>query len=144
MPYIYCPYCGEVGYDEDDTFCDMCKRSIQMQKSKNEPEYYMKRSLEKYGDTIHAIKIFFDEEASKNPLFDLSTCENYGSQEERVKRIQEIIADNQPPKPKCPTCGSTNIQKISDLRKAGGAIMFGLFSKTARSQFECKNCGMKF
>ena len=47
-------------------------------------------------------------------------------------------------KPKCPTCGSTNIQKISDLRKAGGAILFGIFSKDAKSQFECRNCGYKW
>lgn len=46
--------------------------------------------------------------------------------------------------PKCPTCGSTNIQKISATKKAAGAIGFGLFSKTAKSQFECKNCGYKW
>lgn len=46
--------------------------------------------------------------------------------------------------PKCPTCGSTNIEKISTLSKATGAYMFGLLSKTARSQFKCKNCGYKW
>lgn len=46
--------------------------------------------------------------------------------------------------PKCPTCGSTNIEKISSFDKAAGAVMFGLFSKTARSQFKCKNCGYKW
>ena len=35
-------------------------------------------------------------------------------------------------KPKCPTCNSTNISSIS---KVSGALAFGLFSKTARSQF---------
>ena len=35
--------------------------------------------------------------------------------------------------PKCPTCGSTNIKKISASRKMLGAIGFGLLSKTARS-----------
>lgn len=49
-----------------------------------------------------------------------------------------------PNTPKCPTCGSTNIQKISATKKAAGAIGFGLFSKTAKSQFECKNCGYKW
>lgn len=46
--------------------------------------------------------------------------------------------------PKCPICGSTDIKKISAASKVLGASMFGLFSKTARSQFECKNCGYKF
>lgn len=47
-------------------------------------------------------------------------------------------------KPKCPTCGSTNIKKISTVSKVAGASMFGLFSKTARSQFKCGNCGYKW
>ncbi len=46
--------------------------------------------------------------------------------------------------PQCPTCGSTNIKKISATSKAVGAGLFGLFSKTARSQFECKDCGYKW
>lgn len=31
-------------------------------------------------------------------------------------------------KPKCPTCSSTNVQKISSLSKAGSVAMFGIFS----------------
>ena len=46
--------------------------------------------------------------------------------------------------PKCPTCSSTNIEKISSFDKTAGAVMFGLFSKTARSQFKCRNCGYKW
>ena len=46
--------------------------------------------------------------------------------------------------PKCPTCGSTNIEKISLTKKAVGAFGFGLFSKTAKSQFHCKDCGYKW
>lgn len=47
-------------------------------------------------------------------------------------------------KPKCPTCNSTNVKKISTMSKVTGATMFGLFSKTARSQFQCNNCGYKW
>lgn len=47
-------------------------------------------------------------------------------------------------KPTCPTCGSTNVQKISAMSKVIGASMFGLFSKTAKSQFKCNNCGYKW
>lgn len=45
---------------------------------------------------------------------------------------------------KCPTCNSRNVKRISGAAKAAGATMFGLFSKTARSQFECENCGYKW
>lgn len=46
--------------------------------------------------------------------------------------------------PKCPTCGSTNVKKISVASKVVGAGLFGLFSKTAKSQFECSSCGYKW
>lgn len=45
---------------------------------------------------------------------------------------------------KCPTCSSTNVQKISGTAKVAGALTFGLLSKTARSQFKCGNCGYKW
>ena len=46
--------------------------------------------------------------------------------------------------PKCPTCSSINVKKISSISKVAGAVTFGLFSKTAKSQFKCNNCGYKW
>ncbi len=46
--------------------------------------------------------------------------------------------------PKCPTCGSTNISKISTATRAAHGFAFGLFSNTARSQFKCNACGYKW
>ena len=44
-------------------------------------------------------------------------------------------------KPKCPTCSSTNVQKIGGLERAGSVYMFGVFSKKINKSFKCKNCG---
>lgn len=46
--------------------------------------------------------------------------------------------------PKCPLCQSSNIQQISTIKRATHGMAFGLLSTTARSQWECKNCGNKF
>lgn len=62
-------------------------------------------------------------------------------QQQFIDKKVEAKKTNQP---KCPICGSTNVKKISATSKVLGASMFGLFSKTARSQFECKSCGYKF
>ena len=44
--------------------------------------------------------------------------------------------------PKCPTCGSTHIEKISASSKVGKAVLFGIFAAGAISKtFKCKNCG---
>ena len=47
-------------------------------------------------------------------------------------------------KPKCPTCGSTNVEKISFGKKAVGGAMFGLLSSDVRKSMHCKNCGYKW
>ena len=46
--------------------------------------------------------------------------------------------------PKCPTCGSTNIEKISLTKKATGGLLFGIFSSDVRKQMHCKDCGYKW
>ncbi len=46
--------------------------------------------------------------------------------------------------PKCPTCGSTNIEKISAGKKMKGSFFFGIFSSDVRNQMHCKDCGYKW
>jgi DNA-directed RNA polymerase subunit RPC12/RpoP len=46
--------------------------------------------------------------------------------------------------PKCPTCGSPNIRKISMGSKIFGGAMFGLFSSNVRNTMKCNNCGYKW
>ena len=43
--------------------------------------------------------------------------------------------------PKCPTCGSTNIKKISGLSKVGSVAVWGLLSRKVHKQWHCNNCG---
>lgn len=47
-------------------------------------------------------------------------------------------------KPKCPTCNSENVEKISTTKKIFGGAMFGLFSSDVRNTMHCKNCGYKW
>lgn len=46
--------------------------------------------------------------------------------------------------PKCPTCNSTNIEKISTASKVAGAVAVGILSSNVRNTFKCKNCGYKW
>lgn len=43
--------------------------------------------------------------------------------------------------PKCPTCGSTNVQKLSTTSKVVSLGLLGLASKTVGKTYKCKNCG---
>ena len=57
------------------------------------------------------------------------------------QKQNETLTNNTP---KCPTCGSTNIEKISVGKKAIGGAMFGLFSSNIRNNMHCRNCGAKW
>ena len=45
---------------------------------------------------------------------------------------------------KCPTCGSTNTEKISALSKGVSVGLFGIFSQKVKHQFKCNSCGYEW
>lgn len=116
--------------------------NVPLFKSKEHKDYYKKLALEKYNDENKWETIFVEMELSNNPNFDI---EKYNITCDKHKKSQnKVIKTYTPNLPKCPTCGSTNIKKISDLRKGIHGLAWGILSKTARSQFECRNCGYKW
>lgn len=46
--------------------------------------------------------------------------------------------------PKCPTCSSTNIKKISATSKVASVAMWGLLSRKVHKQWHCNVCGSEW
>ena len=46
--------------------------------------------------------------------------------------------------PKCPTCGSTKIRKISVTSKAASVAMWGVLSRKVHKQWHCDFCGSEW
>ncbi|MDP4117905.1 MAG: hypothetical protein Q8873_01795 [Bacillota bacterium] len=67
----------------------------------------------------------------------MSQFKNQIQQQEQSKKQEDNT-------PKCPTCGSANIEKISLSSKVVGGALFGLFSSNVRKTMHCKNCGYKW
>ena len=170
MEYIKCcPVCGCTINPQTALRCIDCKSyretTKEERKTKNiynkmlpmfytsqySKEYYEEQSQQLYGTPNNWKELFVEQELSKNPKFSkekyLISC---NLQKERNERV--LYRKNQPEEklfpnycqPKCPTCNSTNVTKISELTKLTHAFAFGLFSKTAKSQFQCNNCGYKW
>lgn len=55
--------------------------------------------------------------------------------------VEQRKENHQSNTPKCPTCGSTNIEKIGGMERAGSIAMWGIFSKKINKTFKCKKCG---
>lgn len=47
-------------------------------------------------------------------------------------------------RPKCPTCGSTKLSKVSTISKAGSVALWGLFSQKVKKTWHCGNCGYEW
>lgn len=146
---FYCPYCGQT-YNlciSNHTMCQNClTENVEFAVAEHDSSYYRKISIEKYGNMMHINDILF-EEISSNPLFDTEKSKITTFKDRENGKISKLLSQNinkEKPIPKCPTCGSTDIKPISTLKKATHAYAFGLFSKIARSQFECQNCHYKW
>lgn len=151
----YCPYCGYIYRNPFYQFkwtCEGCgARKVELKMFSHDNEYYKNKSMEKYGNTSHDYE-FLDIESSQNPLYDTGRAnirnrreaQRFSDYMEKKDRQISEMSENKSCVPKCPTCGSTDIKKISVASKTTHAVMFGLLSKTARSQFECNNCHYKW
>ena len=144
--HYYCPICG-TSQLQTNTNCVHCRQTVSLIQSIHDSEYYREKSLELYNDYLHWSDILISEEVSKNPLYNEEMRNYQMPKEEREKILDDIfIKPVREDKniPKCPTCQSSKIKKISGVKRVVHGYAFGLFSKTARSQFECKNCGYKW
>ena len=64
--------------------------------------------------------------------------------QEFISAVEHESLHNTSCVPKCPTCGSANVKKISLSKKAFGGAMFGVYSSNVWNTMECKNCGAKW
>lgn len=148
-----CPKCADYYYGHRSEYdaiplkCDYCKTTL-VQTDVESLEFMRKGALKAYEDEtnrklISLAKQYGNNQFSQEAYDDRSLKLKRELAEWDIKHKQEKQQSLQP-QIHCPTCNSTNIVKISASRKIAGAIGFGIFSKTAKSQFECKSCGYKF
>lgn len=136
----YCDKCGNLG-DEYDEKCYCCANSP----LKPIPREYIDNFRWRDGDGKQA---FVEEVIKKSPNLDHYLFEH---KEEIIQAknndmnakmaIGRAVLNEQANVPKCPTCNSTNVQKISTGERVTSVAMLGLFSKKINKTFKCKNCG---
>lgn len=142
MIFFVCPKCNDTeysfdGYKKKCPFCetDMIQTGYDVPLDEEE-----ERKIE---------QIIFDEYVKNNPLYDPQ--EEKATQEKIIKYREECnrtqaMKNLQPKKnvPKCPTCGSTNVEKIGALERGISVTAWGLFSSKLGKTMKCKNCGYKW
>ena len=141
----YCKKCGRIvqeDYNNSEQKCDYCNNPL---------EYIPKQFLiGKRGVAINnELKDqFINDYIKSSSEFDKYLFEH---REEDMfnKRMSDraklahgaSILEERSRVPKCPTCGSTNIRKISGVERGASISAFGIFSKKINKTFKCCNCG---
>lgn len=145
-----CPECGMEMNWIDKAVYESNQRILAEFYEKQKEEKAKKELLEKYENDFRERKISLDEIIRYRRLLATDEERRRMDQEDTAREQREKekrqLEQNQKEQfvPRCPTCGSSDIKKISTTAKVIGAGLFGLLSKTAKSQFECKNCGYKW
>ena len=72
------------------------------------------------------------------------TSNQLNNQQKQIQQQAKIQKQIEVNVPKCPTCGSTNVQEISGLSKAGSVALWGIFSRKVHKQWHCNGCGSEW
>ena len=97
------------------------------------------RSNEEYTTQCKTCKseMQFICENKYNPKNGLSAIKNSNFNNSSKSKNENNI-------PRCPTCNSSDVEKISTTKKILGGAIFGSFSSDVRNTMHCKNCVYKW
>lgn len=156
---MYCEKCGFIGHILFSKKCKNCKTKMKILPEDMKYKYHIfvgdwtEISKE---EIAHRKDNFVTNELQSNPLFSI---EEYNKQINKQIEIENEISEYQKKKqleiqsknlqtmnnnncvPKCPTCGSTNIKKISTANRMVSTGLFGLASSKIGKTHKCNNCG---
>lgn len=149
----FCPVCGYVTDTEKISLMHMERKCLYcgsaLQGTGKDDQYFFEKALSSYefgsrNFPTYANEVIRKEVYYDNPLF------NKEKYELREQKEQRIVAQNRAGLnpldnvPKCPTCGSKNLTRLSGI---GMITMFGGFGVTdgnAGKTFKCNNCGYRW
>lgn len=135
----YCEKCG--GTDVLDF--DVCVQCGSHNSYKSVPDEY----VDDYAIKDDLKAEFIENIVKSSPNFDQECWDRREAFKEIQKHNNELLENDkvkQANVPKCPTCGSSNIKRVSGTSKAVSVVMFGLLSQKVKKQFRCNNCGYEW
>lgn len=141
----YCPKCKHNFSDAFDecVYCgsELKNGTIEIEDIQIEKQIYEMTDaeiLDKYSDYKKRIEDQTGRKMSDAEfLLGIREARRDSSNHQADKYTKNIQKSNVP---RCPTCQSTDIKKISGLSKAGSIAMWGIFSRKAHKQWHCNNC----
>lgn len=131
---VYCDVKLEVGTIETEYIATK-KQIYEMSDTEILAEYadYRKRIEEQIGHQMTDFEFIVGIRQARQENLNIK-ANNYF---EKLESTQSNI-------PKCPTCQSPNIKKVSTASKAASVALWGIFSQKVKKQWHCNNCGSEW
>lgn len=128
----YCYICGYETNDENIIECPQCLCDDVFVSSEEEEELMKLSNDRKFTNAM--IKLH-DEDPIEYQL-KMSQFKANLKQQEQVKESKREEENTI----HCPTCNSTNVNRIPTTAKATNTILFGIFGTKRHKTFHCNNC----
>ena len=136
-----CPKCGAIKIlnFEWEKDCEYCGYKLQ------DTEYYFIESVDHGNLKPEIRKAIFEKYIKNSPLY----SEEYAKQREEKQTRESMNLPSsykaqQQNIPKCPTCGSTNIKRITTANRAVSVLTLGILSGKIGKNYECLDCKAKW
>lgn len=145
----YCKKCGRIAqesYTKKEQLCDCCRAIMYPV-----PKEYLLEGFDIAFKDKEAEELLIEELVKTSPEFDQYLFDHRDeilaqkSAQFNAKMAHgKAIIEEQSRVPKCPTCQSTNISKISGGKRWLTTGLFGLASSDIGKTMKCNNCGYKW
>ncbi len=133
MSKYYCTKCGNTNASEKQCLCCLGYDILPI------PKEYLTYIADVVPTFNEELKDEFIEKIVKpNPNFDQTAYERLPEIRTMYKRQNEVLKNEMQGHnnvPKCPTCSSTNLKKITITTKAMNTAMFGIFGTKRHKTF---------
>lgn len=143
----YCPYCKKY---QPSTFydCAFCLRKLWLLKDWEETEDEEKEDWLKYPMPAKDISGMDSDLVKKNQneatAYDTKIKAEIQEKLDKERRKAEEEAAKPVYTPKCPTCGSPDLEKIGTASKVLDVAFWGFASGKVKKTFHCNNCGYEW
>lgn len=162
--YVICPHCGYVNLQFNASkfpICKCCGYEDPIIMSMDDMRVFVKNlnlptadlNSNKLGtiastsdspsdEALREKYVYNNEHFSKKAYNDMLEYDR-----KECKRLQEYwdtAGRSEQPKPKCPTCGSTDLRKVPVGAKAVSVGLFGIFSQKVKKTWHCNSCGYEW
>ena len=164
MKYGICPQCGYINFYVNPSkfpICESCgyedpiimttEEMREFESSLNLPETESKNDKVKpvvstadlqSHEALREKYVYPSEHFSKKAYNDMLEYDR--KERKRLQEFWDTAGRSEQSKPKCPTCGSENLSRISGIGTISIFGNFGITNGDAGKTFKCNNCGYRW